>query len=73
MLREAPAMSAKAKPDISGLEQADLSSLRLQEMTPAQRAELLRRYTAFVKHFHSISDENETKAPVRKWIPGERG
>jgi hypothetical protein len=66
-------MAANANPDFSGLEQADLSTLRLQDMTPAQRAELLRRYTAFVKHFGATPEETETKAPVRKWIPGERG
>jgi len=66
-------MAAKPNPAATELEQADLSSLRLQDMTPAQRAELLRRYTAFVKHFGTTPEETETKAPVRKWIPGERG
>ena len=63
------------KPNLvpTDLEQADLSSLRLQDMTPAQRAELLRRYTAFVKHFGTMPEEPETKAPIRKWVPGERG
>jgi len=66
-------MAAPAKPAPSGLEQADLSSLRLQDMTPAQRAELLRRYTVFVKHFGAKPEEDEIKPPIRKWIPGERG
>ena len=70
MLGEALAMATD--PGESELVQADLSRLRLQDMTPAQRAELLRRYTAFVKHFGVMPEESEKKPSVRKWIPGER-
>ena len=52
------------------LTQADLSHLRIQEMKPIERAELLRRYADFIAHFRV----GETPAPakkIRKWVPGE--
>ena len=52
------------------LRQRDLSQLRLQEMSEAERAELLRRYADFVDHFRVGEKETKPK-PVRKWVPGE--
>ena len=57
------------------LRQADLSHLRLQEMTPEQRAELRRRYEDFTRHFVKSrpSSKAEAKPPqVRKWTPGAK-
>jgi hypothetical protein len=58
------------------LRQADLSHLRLQDMTPDQRAELRRRYEHFVQHFGSgvpVSKAAPKKTPrVRKWTPGAK-
>jgi hypothetical protein len=54
------------------LRQLDLTSLRVQEMKPAERAELLRRYTLFVDHFRIDDTAAEPPKPVRKWVPGER-
>ena len=59
------------------LSQADLSHLRLQDMTPEQRAELRRRYDAFVRHFgdgapSSTNTNAKKKSTPRKWIPGAR-
>jgi hypothetical protein len=50
--------------------QQDLSHLRLQEMSAAERAELLRRYVIFIAHFGTI--EPAPPPRVRKWVPGER-
>jgi len=59
------------------LHQADLSHLRLQDMTPTQRAELKRRYAHFVRHFRSVGPSARTAAAkpkrVRKWTPGRKG
>ena len=57
--------------DLRILRQQDLTSLRVQEMKPAERAELLRRYTIFVDHFR-IGETVVPPKPVRKWVPGER-
>jgi hypothetical protein len=58
------------------LRQADLSHLRLQDMTPGQRAELRRRYENFSRHFGSrappSSAEPKKKPRVRKWVPGAK-
>jgi hypothetical protein len=58
------------------LRQADLSHLRLQEMTPDQRAELRRRYEIFIRHFGSglpsSSAAPKKKPQVRKWTPGAK-
>jgi hypothetical protein len=55
------------------LRQQDLTSRRVQEMKPVERAELLRRYTVFVDHFRIDEPvEPEPPKPVRKWVPGER-
>jgi hypothetical protein len=52
------------------LRQHDLSRLRLQEMSQAERAELLRRYADFVDHFR-IGEKPEKPRNVRKWVPGK--
>ena len=62
--------------DDQELRQSDLSNLRVQEMTPRQRAELRRRYVDFVSHFdgaaptaaQSVTDDKR----ARKWIPGAK-
>jgi hypothetical protein len=60
------------------LSQADLSHLRLQDMTPEQRAELRRRYDAFVRHFgdgapaSSAGTSAKKKSTPRKWLPGAK-
>ena len=63
--------------DDKELEQADLSDLRVQEMTPEQRAELRRRYVAFVRHFDgtppSAAPPKAGGKRVRKWHPGTKG
>jgi hypothetical protein len=57
------------------LRQTDLSTLRIHEMTPVQRAELKRRYQDFVRHFDAASvppapaPQTQGK-PIRKWVPG---
>jgi hypothetical protein len=58
------------------LRHADLSHLRLQDMTPDQRAELRRRYDYFVKHFGAARAATppapKSTARVRKWVPGTK-
>ncbi len=59
------------------LRQADLSQMRLQEMTPDERAELRRRYESFVKHFGPAGAPKSrapaaSKSKLRKWVPGAR-
>ena len=54
------------------LYQQDLSHLRLQEMSPAERAELRRRYALFIAHFGTQKTAAAPPPPVRKWVPGER-
>lgn len=59
------------------LSQADLSHLRLQDMTPEQRAELRRRYDAFVRHFGDGAPTvggagASKKSAPRKWVPGAK-
>jgi hypothetical protein len=56
------------------LRQADLSHLSVREMSPAQRAELKRRYATFIANFGPAS----TKLPAakktgkaKKWVPGK--
>lgn len=63
--------------DEEELRQVDLSRLRIHEMTPAQRAELRRRYQDFVRHFDSTKSPPAAspKVPaklVRKWVPGAK-
>ena len=54
------------------LRQQDLTPLRVQEMSPAERAELLRRYSDFVDHFRIGETADPPAKAVRKWVPGER-
>jgi len=58
------------------LRQADLSHLRLQDMTPDQRAELRRRYGSFVRHFGAgvpqATAQPKKALRVRKWTPGAK-
>jgi hypothetical protein len=53
-----------------------LSNLPLQQMNPAQRAELKRRYDNFVRHFGAAgaAPASPPKAKPRpvKWVPGSR-
>ena len=55
------------------LRQADLSDLRVQDMTPQQRAELRRRYADFVRHFDGAppvaARPNAAGKRISKWVP----
>ena len=59
------------------LRNADLSQLSVREMTPAQRAELKRRYADFVGNFGPTSaaklpaGKAKSRKP-KKWVPGKR-
>jgi len=62
--------------NVETLRQADLSHLRLQDMTPGQRAELRRRYDDFIRHFgHPAAGPTATapKGRVKKWMPAAKG
>jgi hypothetical protein len=58
------------------LRNADLSHLRIDEMSEAQRAELRRRYDDFVRRVVKPQRAPASPAapaaakPVRKWTPG---
>jgi hypothetical protein len=56
------------------LRHADLSHLKLEDMTEAQRAEMRRRYADFVQRVvkpQSAPPKRSGDAnPVRKWAPG---
>jgi hypothetical protein len=54
------------------LRQANLSHLKINEMTAEQRAEIRRRFEEFVSAFtKSGPNQQITAAPkVRKWVPG---
>ncbi len=67
------------------LRQADLSNLTVRQMTPAQRAELRRRYDAFVAKFGPAAGVKlpapkaktkpraaKGKAKLRKWVPATK-
>ncbi len=58
------------------LRQADLTHLRLQEMTREQRAELRRRYEDFLRHFGGTgvapTRYPEREKRVTKWVPGAK-
>lgn len=60
----------------SEIKQADLTHLRLQDMTPEQRAELRRRYDRFVRHFGgagaAAARPPQHKPRVTKWVPGAK-
>jgi hypothetical protein len=59
------------------LRQSDLSDLRVREMTPAQRAELRRRYVDFVRHFDgappAAAPPKAAGKRARRWSPGAKG
>lgn len=52
------------------LQQADLSHLDLKDMTPAQRAEIKRRFETFVAGISGREEPAAVKPKVRKWTPG---
>lgn len=63
------------------LRQADLSNLSVRQMTPAQRAELRRRYDAFVAKFGPTAKAKppaakaKPRAPkgkLKKWVPAKK-
>jgi hypothetical protein len=57
------------------LSQADLSHLRVAEMTDAQKAELRRRYFAFVRVAAKAPPKaapSRRPAPAVKWLPGAK-
>jgi len=62
--------------DDQELGQADLSNLRVQDMTPRQRAELRRRYADFVHHFDGAPPAAAKPKPagkrISKWVPGTK-
>lgn len=53
---------------------ADLSQLSVRDMTPAQRAELKRRYADFVANFNPTVaaklPAGKPKSKPKKWVPG---
>jgi hypothetical protein len=57
------------------LRQADLSQLSVREMTPAQRAELKRRYQTFIANFQPDTAAKLPAVPTpkpKKWVPGKK-
>jgi hypothetical protein len=59
------------------LRNADLSRLSVREMTPAQRAELKRRYADFVANFGPTTaarlPAGKAKTPKpKKWLPATK-
>ena len=63
--------------DDKELRQADLSNLRVQDMTPQQRGELRRRYADFVRHFDgappAAAKPKAVGKRISKWVPGAKG
>ncbi|HWG80324.1 MAG TPA: hypothetical protein VN681_11150 [Stellaceae bacterium] len=63
--------------DDKALRQLDFSNLRVQDMTPQQRAELRLRYAAFVRHFDDTPPVRAKPKAVGKrisrWAPGANG
>jgi hypothetical protein len=56
------------------LKQADLSHLHVGQMNPAQKAEMKRRLSDFVKHVWKKTPAPAPRKPgsVTKWSPGRR-
>jgi hypothetical protein len=59
------------------LRQADLSQLSVREMTPAQRAELKRRYQTFIANFQPDAAAKLPAAAAaepkpKKWVPAKK-
>jgi hypothetical protein len=59
--------------DTIALQHADLSSRPATELSPAERAELKRRYDSFMRHFRASSvgsaPAGGTARRIRKWHP----
>jgi hypothetical protein len=76
MMRHSRDADRPAAANRQPLHQADLSHLRLQDMTPSERAELKRRYERFVRHFRATGPATGTAATkprrIRKWTPGRK-
>ena len=76
MVRHPRDADRAAAADRQPLQQADLSNLRLQDMTPPERAELKRRYAHFVRHFRGAGPVTRITAAkprrIRKWTPGRK-
>jgi hypothetical protein len=76
MMRHSEDADRPAAANRQPLHQADLSHLRLQDMTPSERAELKRRYERFVRHFRATGPATRTAAAkprrIRKWTPGRK-
>ena len=73
MVRRPRNADRPAAADRQPLHQADLSHLRLQDMTPSERAELKRRYAHFVRHFRAAGPAPAKPQRIRKWTPGRKG
>jgi hypothetical protein len=56
------------------LRQANLSHLTMKQMSPAQRAEIRRRFEEFVGNFIKPGPApiQENAPRVRKWVPGRK-
>jgi hypothetical protein len=58
------------------LRNADLTQLSVREMTPAQRAELKRRYQTFVAAFGPTTaaklPRGKARTKPKKWVPGKK-
>jgi hypothetical protein len=58
---------------MSDIRQADLSHLRVQDMTPEQKAEMKRRFEEFATVYLPGKQKAEPEQPRRaavKWVPG---
>lgn len=73
MVRHPRHSDRSAGTERQALHQADLSHLRLQDMTPSERAELKRRYEQFVRHFRgalcAMRAAVSKPRRIRKWTP----
>jgi hypothetical protein len=58
--------------DDEDLQQADLSHLRLTEMTVEQKAEMRRRYVDFVRRLAKPPAPARRPATIGKWMPGRK-
>lgn len=69
-------MAAEDAKQMEPLDQATLPNLPLNQMSPAERAELKRRYDNFVRNFGAAGAASAAppKAKPRpvKWVPGSK-
>jgi hypothetical protein len=76
MVRHPRYADRSAATERPALHQADLSHLRLQDMSPSERAELKRRYEQFVRHFRGAGPATRAAAAkpkrIRKWTPARK-